>query len=443
MKETVSIIDIGTTKIVAIIAEKNENNKIRVLGFGETKSEGIEHGIIKNIPAAIKKIKQAVSQAEEQAQIKMQAPFVGIAGHFIKTERTAHTIVLNNDNIEIPVREKHIRNLIDDVYKISVGAEEKIMHVIPLEYFINNENNTTENPLMMPTRVLGGNFLIVKGNKREAELISTTLTNIGLKPEAFILEPMAAAEAVLEEEEKLSGTVLVDIGGGTTDVVIVKDKKIIDAFIVPFGGENITYDISKVLKTTQDIAKKLKEEYGTVFLTSKKENQTIEIPGIAGRMSTTTTLEHLSKIIMARVLEIVDTIRMQIREKNVNELITTGVTITGGGAKLKNLDIFWKFRTDWTVRIGNPKLDAFENPPEFLQDPKYATAVGLILMGFQNLRKINNKENTTRQEQEGTEETQEQENKAKKEKRKFTLKGLFESVKNFFTDESPEINDEK
>ncbi len=428
----IAVIDIGTTKVVAIVAQKNQDNKIQILGYGQSTSRGIVNGIIRNIPEALEAIREAVQKAKSQAG-DFSEVYIGIAGHYIRSESVTHFVVVETEK----VTKNDMQRLLSQAYSMAVSDDEKIIHVIPQEYIIDDKEYT-DNPLMMPAKKLGANLLLIKGKETAYRIIESILSQLNITVKKIVLEPLAAAAAVLDKDEKESGVALVDIGGGTTDLIIFKDGKVRQTTIIPFGGNNVTNDIAKGLQITAAHAEKIKVEYAySIVPIPADKNKEISISGIAGRKNRKTNVEKISKIAFARMLEIVDTIKFRIEEWELRDQLNAGITITGGGSLLRGTETLFRFRTDIDTRIAQPDLNNFVNISEyeFLKNPRYATVIGLILTAFQdydkneNLKQQNNKDAS----QEGTEQS-EQENT----KHKDFFNRIWSSIKSFFIDNSDE-----
>ncbi|MCF8370031.1 MAG: cell division protein FtsA [Bacteroidales bacterium] len=379
--EYMAAIDIGTSETIAIIGEKTAKGKLNIVGLGATPSVGVKRGVVVNIEETANSIKLAVDQATEMAHFKLSRVFVGIAGQHIKS-------VVNKgkkfiDAPEYEIKQNDVNAIKADMYKIPIEASEEIIHVIPQNYSVDNEGGV-KNPVGISGKQLEANYLIVIGQSASARNIEKCVNRIGLDIIDLILSPLAAAEAVLTEDEKEAGVVLVDIGGGTTDLAIYYDNVIRHTAIIPFGGTVVTNDIKEGCATLLRQAEALKLQYGCALGEVADENKIISIPGISGRPAKEISFRNLAFIIQSRMEEIVDAVLFEIQNSGMSDKISAGLVLTGGSALLNNLPDLFTLQTGYDVRIGYPSEILSDNTPEEMSNPKFATAIGLLLKGFEH-----------------------------------------------------------
>ncbi|KFD38784.1 cell division protein FtsA [Schleiferia thermophila] len=382
--EKISVgLDIGTTKIVAVIGRKNPHGKIEILGMGRAKSLGVSRGVVTNITQTIESIKQAVSEAEARSGLKISEIVAGVAGQHIRSQQHRDYIVRNNPD-EV-IGESDIDNLISNVQKMNMLPGDEIIHIIPQEFKIDGNIETTEPRGMYGSR-LEANFHIVIGDMASIKNIGRCIVSAGLTLQQITLEPLASAEAVLTEEEKEAGVVLVDIGGGTTDVAIFKNGIIRHTAVIPFGGNIITEDIKEGCSIIEKQAELLKIRFGSAWPGENSENEIISIPGLRGRDPKEISRRTLSKIIHARVSEIIEQVFVEIKNYGFNEQrkrLIAGIVLTGGGSQLAHLKQLTSYITGLDTRIGYPNEHLAQNNYPELASPAYATAIGLVMKGLE------------------------------------------------------------
>jgi len=385
-------LDIGTTKIVAIIGRENEYGKIEVLGIGKAKSLGVKRGVVNNITQTIQSIQQAVEEAENVSGLKIDSVTVGIAGHHIRSIH--HSDYITRQNAEEVIDAEDIEDLINQVHKLVMLPGEEIIHVLPQEYKIDSQSDVNE-PIGMYGGRLEANFHVVVGQVSQIKNIGRCITSSGLGLSSITLEPLASAEAVLSEEEKEAGVALIDIGGGTTDLAIFKDGIIRHTAVVPFGGNVVTEDIKEGFSIIEKQAELLKVKFGSAWPGENKENEIVSIPGLRGREPREITLKSLSQVIHARVTEIVEQAYQEIKnygQDNHNGKLIAGIVLTGGGSQLKHLKQLVEYITGMDTRIGYPNEHLAGTSDQELSSPVFATGVGLLMEGLQNLPEEINKE---------------------------------------------------
>lgn len=377
-------LDIGTTKIACIVGRKNEHGKLEVLGYGRSNSIGVSRGVVSNIEKTIASIREAVSEAEKNSNVEIKVVNVGIAGQHIKSIQ--HSGLLTRDDLDSEIGHDDINNLINDMHKLVLLPGEEIIHVLPQEYTVDNEQGIKD-PVGMSGVRLGANFHIITGQTAAAKNIYKCVTRAGLSVDQLILEPLASSEAVLSEEEKEAGVALVDIGGGTTDIAIFQDGIIRHTAVIPFGGNAITEDIKNGCTIMQQQAETLKKKFGSALALETKENEIVCIPGLRGRDPKEISVRNLAAIIEARMTEIVEHVYYEIKTSGFEKKLIGGIVITGGGSQMKSIPHLFQYVTGLDCRIGYPSEHVAKSPNDDLVSPMYATGVGLVLKGYERVGK--------------------------------------------------------
>jgi len=377
-------LDIGTTKIVAIIGKENEYGKIEVLGIGRSKSLGVHRGVVNNITQTIKSIQQAVEQAEADSGLKIGSVVVGIAGQHIRSLQ--HSDYITRANSEEVINEDDLDKLCNQVYKLVMLPGEEIIHVLPQEYKVDGQAEIKQ-PIGMYGGRLEAYFHVVVGQVSSIKNIGRCIKSAGLDLGNITLEPLASSDAVLSQEEKEAGVALIDIGGGTTDLAIFKDGIIRHTAVIPFGGNVITEDIKEGCSIIEKQAELLKMKFGSAWPGENKDNEIVSIPGLRGREPKEITLKNLSKIIHARVVEIVEQVYVEIKNyghEDQKKKLIAGIVLTGGGSQLKHLKQLVEYITGMDTRIGYPNEHLAGDSDQEIASPLYATAVGLLMNAIEN-----------------------------------------------------------
>jgi cell division protein FtsA len=418
-------IDLGTTKVVTIIGKKNTNGKLQIEGYSMALSTGIKRGVVLNIEETVKSIQKTVEDVKLKSGVIFDDVFVGIAGQHIRSVRNRGYINRNNPEEMICIED--VQKLIDDMYRIPTDVGEEILHVLPQNFIVNNEAGI-KNPVGMSGQRLEANFHIVIGQTASAKNIERCINRVGLKVSDLILEPLASAEAVLTDDEKEAGVVLVDIGGGTTDVAVYYDGIVRHTAVIPFGGNVITNDIKEGCQILQRQAESLKIQFGSALGDIAPEDKIVTIPGISGREPKEISFKNLAYIIQSRMEEIIDTVSFEIENSGYSEKLSAGIVLTGGGAMLKHLPQLVKFKTGFDVRIGYPNEHLAADTSEEINVPTFSTAIGLILKGFEQVETLNRINNDDDFSEIDTLETEQQ-------KKKFVKKsGILDAFKRKFSE---------
>jgi len=409
-------LDIGTTKIACLVGRRTEHGKIEILGMGKSESVGVTRGVVSNIEKTVQSIRSAVEEAEIRSGVDINIVNVGIAGQHIKSLQ--HRGMITRDSIEDEIDRNDVDQLIEDMYKLVMMPGEDIIHVLPQDYIVDREPSIKD-PIGMSGIQLEGNFHIITGQIAAAKNIYKCINRAGLEVADLILEPLASSSSVLSEEEKEAGVVLVDIGGGTTDIAIFQDGIIRHTAVIPFGGNIITEDIKEGCTIMHRQAELLKVKFGAALPSTKQENEIVCIPGLRGRDPKEITVKNLSSIINARMSEIIEHVYYEIKNSGFEKKLIGGIVVTGGGSQLKHITQLFEYVAGMDARIGYPNEHLSSNTNLSVTSPLFATGVGLVIQGYEKFDSLITKEQAAR-------------NHTTKTKGNF-----FDKIRNFF-DESVE-----
>ena len=383
--EIIAALDIGTTKVCVVVGKRNILNKIEVLGFGKVSSEGVIRGVVSNIDKTVKAISDAIDLAEKMSKHEIQKVHVGIAGQHIKSLQ--HQGVLYRNNPQEEITREDVDKLVQDMYKIALPPGDQILHVIPQEFTVDDEEGIID-PVGMSGSRLQSNFHIITGNTSAASNILRCIEKAGLIAESMTLEPLASAESVLSKEEKEAGVVMVDIGGGTTDVTIYNEGIIRYTSVIPIGSNMITKDIKAGCSVTQEQAEKLKVRFGSALSEEIVDNRIITIPGLMGREPKEISEKNLARIIQARVEEIFEYVMWDIHRSGYENKLVAGIVLTGGGSLLKNLELLAEYQTGLAARIGYPTEHLSSHYMDEVSNPMFSTSMGLVFEGMKKMAPI-------------------------------------------------------
>ena len=378
-------LDIGTTKIAAIVSQRDQFGKLQILGVGKTPSFGVTRGEVTNIKQTTDAIIEAVTEAEKQSGHKINVVYVGIAGQHIASKQNRGIYTLPNAEEEIT--RQHIKDMVEDMHRLALDPGERIIHVLPQEFTVDNMHGIKD-PIGMCGSRLEANFHIITGKVAAAQNIKKCVERSGLQMLGLILEPLASSAAVLHADEMEAGVVLVDIGGGTTDVAIFKDGIIRHTAVIPFAGNIITEDIMEGCKLLRPQAEKLKVAFGSALPAETHENEIISIPGIAGRDRKEISMRTLAHVINARMEEIFAQVYFEIKSSGYANSLNAGIVVTGGGSQLKHLKQLVEYTTGLSTRIGFPSSYLAKNNKDDLKNPMYATGIGLLLKGYEQVEEM-------------------------------------------------------
>ncbi|MBE0637739.1 MAG: cell division protein FtsA [Bacteroidales bacterium] len=377
-------LDIGTTKIAAIVGRRSEYGKIEILGYGRTESIGVKRGMVSNIELTVESIRRAVQEAEATSEVEIRYVNVGIAGQHIKSLQHRGGLIRQKSDVEIS--QGDIDTLWQSMFNLNMNPGEEIIDVIPQDYIIDNEQGIRE-PIGMLGNSLEANFHIIIGQTTAAKNIYKCVTKAGLEVVDLILEPIASSHAVLSDEEKEAGVVLVDIGGGTTDLAIFQDGIIRHTAVIPFGGDVLTEDVKEGCSIIRKHAEELKVKFGSALANENKDEEIVAIPGLRGRPPKEISLKNLASIIQARMEEIIEHIYYEIKNSGYEKKLIAGIVLTGGGALLRHVAQLTEFMTGMDTRIGYPNEYLAGDVPDEMASPMHATGIGLVLEGVNRLER--------------------------------------------------------
>jgi cell division protein FtsA len=375
-------LDIGTTKICAIVGRKNEFGKLEVLGMGKAESEGVIKGIVVNIDKTVMAIERAVKEASDMSGIDVGVVNVGIAGQHIRSSIHHNSLLRDSKDGEITIED--VGRLTEDMYRMVVPSGSEIIHVMPQDYTVDYEEGIKD-PVGMSGVRLEADFHVITAQTSAINNINKCVRRGGLEIEDLILEPLSSSLAVLSEEEKEAGVCLIDIGGGTTDVAIFYDNIIRHTAVIPFGGNILTTDIQHGLQVMSKQAEQLKTRFGKAISEEASPNEIVSIPGIRNRTAKEISVKNLANIIQARMEEIIEMVHTEIINSGFENRLAGGIVITGGGSQLSNLKQLVEYMTGMDTRVGYPNEHLGKSKIEAVKSPMYATAVGLVLSGFRSL----------------------------------------------------------
>jgi len=375
-------LDIGTTKIACIVGRINEFGKVEIIGMGRSESLGVRNGVVSNIHQTVDSIKRAVDIATEKSGVEIGEVLVGIAGQHIRSLQHRGMLTRKSKDMEEEISQRDIDDLIEDMNQLVMSPGEEIIHVLPQEYIVDNEHGIKD-PIGHAGVRLEANFHIITGKVNAARNIYKSVSKADLEVIKLVLEPLASADAVLSHEEKEAGVVLVDIGGGTTDIAVFQDGIIRHTAVIPFGGNIITDDIAAGCSILRKHAEQLKVKFGSALSSESMENQIVCIPGFSGREPKEISVRNLSNIIQARTEEVIEQVIYEIKSSGFEKRLIAGIVLTGGGAQLKHLPQLVEYLSGYETRIGYPNEHLGKENAEELSSPMYATGIGLVLKGHE------------------------------------------------------------
>ncbi len=377
-------LDIGTTKVVAIIGRKNQFGKVEILGYGKAVNKGVKTGVVVNLKNTVDAVEEAIQKAQYDSGIKISKVIVGIAGQHIRSIQTSEYIM--REDPESMITEDEIEKLIKQVERIHVDPGEEIIHALPQEYKVDEEGNIQETPIGMSGTRLEANFHVVVGKVASIQNLVRCVRMANLEVEDITLEPLASSEAVLIEEEKEGGIALIDIGGGTTDLAIFKNDIIRHTAIIPYGGNVVTRDIANGIHVLERNAEAIKVKFGSAWPAENSDSEVVSIQGLPGRPPVEISLKSISRIIKARIEEVIQLVDTEIKrytDSSNDNVLLGGIVLTGGGAELKHLPQLVNLVTGLYTRVGYPNQNLAAGTEQDLKSPIYATAVGLLIKGLE------------------------------------------------------------
>lgn len=384
-KDFVVGLDIGTTKICCIVGEvTGDSGTIDIIGIGTAPSSGLRKGVVINIDSTVESITKAVEEAELMAGVEISTVYAGIAGGHIKSFNSTGIVAVKDKEIS----ENDVNRVIDAAKAVAIPLDREVIHIIPQEFMIDGQEGIRDPAGMSGVR-LEAKVHIVTGAVSSAQNIIKCANKAGLNVAEICLEPIASAEAVLASDEKDLGVLLIDIGGGTSDIAIFKNGAIVHTGVLAIGGNHLTNDIAVGLRTPQNEAEKLKIRHGCAMSSLVKSDETIEVPGVGGRKSRIVSRQVLSQIIEPRVEEIFSLIQREVMKAGYHDMLSGGIVITGGTTILEGMPELAEFIFEMPVKRGLPMN--IGGLRDVVNSPKYATGVGLIKYGSRNVTKSKSK----------------------------------------------------
>jgi cell division protein FtsA len=389
-------LDIGTTKICAVIGEYTETGRIEIVGIGTSPSDGLRKGVVINIESTLKAVTRAIEAAEMMSGREVSSVITGIAGAHVEGINSRGVVAVSGRDREI--NEEDIRRVIDAARAVVIPMDREVLHVVPQEFVVDDQGGI-KNPLDMIGIRLEAEVHIITGSVTSAQNLLKCVNRAGFRVEDIVLESIASSRAVLSEEEKELGVLMIDLGGGTTDVLVFVDGSPYHTDVVAVGGEQVTSDISIVLKTPSEFAEKLKKESGCCFMPLVDPDEEIFLPGVGGWPSASIPRTELCKIIQPRMAEIFSLIRDKMMKKGYLNHLRGGVVLTGGGSMMPGAAELAKEIFGVPARIGYP-FELGGLVAEY-KNPMYSTAVGLVIYGNENSSKSREVKTGSRRGKEG------------------------------------------
>ncbi|MCC6337710.1 MAG: cell division protein FtsA [Myxococcales bacterium] len=366
-------LDIGTTKICAIVGELSDEG-IDIIGIGSHPSKGLRKGVVVNIETTVQSIQRAIDEAEAMAGTEITHVYTGIAGGHIKSFGGRGVVALKDRE----VKEADVARVIEQAKTVNIPVDREVIHVLPQEFIVDDQSGIRE-PLGMTGARLEAKVHIVTGAVASAQNIIKCANRAGLNVADIVLQPLASSEAVLTEEEKELGVCLVDIGGGTTDIAIFQNGSIVHTAVIALGGHNLTNDIAVGLRTPTEHAERIKQKYGCALTAMVDKQEMIEVPSVGGREPRVMGRQILSEILEPRVEEIFQLVHHEVERNGFSELLTSGVVITGGSTLLPGMTELAEEIMGVPVRRGVPR--GIGGLVDVVKSPVYATGVGLVVYG--------------------------------------------------------------
>jgi cell division protein FtsA len=374
MKRKIAAIDVGTTKVCTIMGTLDSATGLRILGVGIAPSHGIEKALVANVTQAKESIRQSIRKAEMMAGYKLDSAYIGVTGRHISSINNKGTIAITkNDQL---VRPDDLKRVLDVALNVRAPADRKMLHVIPRSYTL--DGHEVKNPVGMHGYELNVEAHVITAAIASVQNLTKCIQGVGIEIEDLILEPLASAEAVLTEEEKQAGVLIADIGGGTTDIAVLRDGSIYHTSVLPVAGHQVTRDIAAGLGLSFELAEEMKKKYANLLPTEEDDAERI-----VGENGHSISYRDLCDIVRARVEELMRLVVLELPRSDYAKLIPSGIVVTGGGANLPGIVEMTQSITRLPVRVGiPPTLNGVSN--QLLNDPAYATSVGLILWKMKN-----------------------------------------------------------
>lgn len=372
-------LDIGTSKVVAIVGEISPDGEIEIIGLGSSRSRGLKKGVVVNIESTVHSIQRAVEEAELMAGCEIHSVYAGIAGSHIRS-LNSHGIVAIRDN-EVAVGD--VDRVIDAARAVPIPADQKLLHILPQEFVIDNQEGIKE-PIGMSGVRLEAKVHMVTGAVSAAQNIVKCVRRCGLEVDDIILEQLAASYAVLTEDEKDLGVCLVDIGGGTTDIAVFTDGSIHHTAVIPIAGDQVTNDIAVALRTPTQHAEDIKVRFACALTQLAKSEETIEVPSVGDRAPRRLARQTLAEVVQPRYEELFTLVQAELRRSGYEDLIAAGIVMTGGSSKMEGVVELAEEIFHMPVRVGVPQ--GVSGLADVVKNPIYSTGVGLLIFGLRQAR---------------------------------------------------------
>jgi cell division protein FtsA len=376
--EVIVGLDIGTAKVLAVVAEVKENDEVEILGVGQQPSRGLRKGVVANIDSTVQSIQQAVEEAELTAECRISSVYAGIAGAHINSMNSHGVAAIKNRDEVSP---EDVERVLDAAQAQAIPNDQQVLHILPQDFIIDGQEGIRE-PIGMSGVRLEAKVHIITGAVSAAQNIIKCITRCGLEVEDVVLEQVASSYAVLDEDERELGVCMVDIGGGTTDIAVFTDGAIRHTAVLPVAGDQVTNDIAVALRTPTQAAEELKKKFGTALAQLAPEGEMIDTPSVGERAPRKLARTTLADVIEPRVEELFLLIQAELRRSGYEELLGTGIVLTGGSAKLAGMVELAEEIFHMPVRLGVPQYVGALS--EVVRNPSYATGVGLVLFGLEH-----------------------------------------------------------
>ncbi|MEK9771027.1 MAG: cell division protein FtsA [Nitrosomonadales bacterium] len=373
-KQLIVALDIGTSKIVTVVSELKEDGEIEVLGLGQHISRGLKKGVVVNIDLTTQAIQRSVEEAELMADCKIKEVYTGIAGSHIRSLNSTGMVKIK----DLEVNDADVERVLETAQAITLPPDQRLLHTLEQEYIIDDQTGIKE-PRGMSGMRLEVKVHIVSGAIAAAQNIIKCIKRTGLDTMELVLQPLASAEAVLTKDEKELGVCLIDIGGGTTDLIVYKDGSVKHTAVIPIAGDQITNDISVAFRTPNESAEDIKIRHGLAFKYPNDRDEIIDVPLVDGREPKKISTEELVKVIEPRMTELFELIKNELIRSKLISYIASGVVITGGTSMMKNINEAATKVFNMSVRTGYPR--DISGLSQIIENPRYATAVGLLKIG--------------------------------------------------------------
>jgi cell division protein FtsA len=375
-EEIVVGVDIGTTKVCAVVAAEDDLGRVNILGVGMAPSDGLNRGVVVNIDRTVNAVREAIQEAERAAGVEVHNVIVGIAGDHVQSFQTRGVVTIRSGEIT----QNDVQRLLEDTMHVALPADREILHVIPQEFIVDGQDGVAD-PVGMSGVRLEANVHIITGLVSAAKNIYRCIEKAGFSVSDIVLEPLASSFSVLHEDEKEVGVALIDIGGGTTDIAVFEDHTIRHTAVIAVAGNKVTDDIRKGMGVMRDQAEQLKRQFGTALIDLPDPDEQIEIPGIGGRAEKTIGRDTLAQVIQPRLEEILEIAAMEIKRSGYGRHLGVGCVLTGGGSLIPGTDELAADVLGMEARVGRP-MGLSGGLVEEVSNPKYATGVGLVLYGM-------------------------------------------------------------